>query len=244
MDKARFMLALILFAALSLSTYVGIDNVRDKSAQVMEDVGESVYLVRNEQGYGTGWVTKTKSGLKVMVTNVHVCDSELPLMWTEKDGVRTMMQVLYKDSKHDICLMTAPANSVPLKLADHIKPETNVYFVGFPIIEFMSSNKGLVKGISLLRMPYNLPVNKCVGEKYKIYSLPVQQPDGSVRKQDTCVFEAPVVVTTANTDAGGSGSPMLNDEEEVVGMVMVCAGNIAWGQGVPLDALKEFLNKH
>jgi S1-C subfamily serine protease len=244
MYKGINMLTLILLAALSLSTYVGIDNVRDKSAQVMEDVGESVYLVQNNAGHGTGWVARTKSGMKVMVTNVHVCENEMPIMWTEKNGVRTMMKVLFKDDKHDICLLTAPVGSVPLELADNYEPETNVYLVGFPIIEYMTSNKGLLKGLSMLQMPYNLPVSKCKASKYKIYKIPMQQRDGSVKVQDTCVFEAPVVVTTANTDAGGSGSPMLNEKEEVVGMVMVTAGNIAWGQGVPLDALKEFLNKH
>jgi len=229
------MLELIILAALSLSTYVALDNVKDKSADVMSDVSESVYQLYNDVGRGTGWIAETKSGKKVMVTNVHVCDGPTGVMWTDKNGLHTVMKVIAKDSKHDICILTAPAGSVPLKLADKVHAEETVYLVGFPLIEFMSSNKGLVKGYSHLELQYDLPVSKCKGEKFKIYK---------VKNREICVFSGTVLVTTANTDAGGSGSPILNKYEEVVGMVMIVAGNIAWGQGVPLSALKEFLNKH
>lgn len=238
------MLSLILFATLSLFTYTAIDNVRDKSAEVMKDVEDSVYLVQNQVGRGTGWVTITKGGTKVMVTNVHVCDSPIPFMWTEKNGVRTLLRVLAKDSKHDICIMTAPTGAVPLKLAHVVHAEETVYAVGFPIIEFMSSNKGLTKGLSRLEIEYDTPLEKCKGKKHEIRRTRQQHDNGTTTVENTCWFVGTVLVTTANTDAGGSGSPILNRNEEVVAMVMVTTGNIAWGQGVPLSAIKEFLNKY
>jgi hypothetical protein len=244
MYKAPLMLALILFAALSLSTYVGIENVKDKTADVMEDVGGSVYSVHNLTSRGTAWAAKTKKGTKVLVTNVHVCDSVIPIMFTQKGGKNYTLQVLAKDSKHDICLLSAPPNAVPLKLADEVVPEETVYAVGFPIVDFMTSTKGNAKGIVPIKMPYNISIDQCVGEKFEKFKGPMLHPNGKVYEEEVCLFVGKVLTTTANTDAGGSGSPILNKDEEVVGMVMVCVGNIAWAQGVPLEALKEFLNKN
>lgn len=244
MDKARFMLELILLVALGLSTYVGIDNVKDKSADVMEDVGESVYSVSNFVGRGTAWAAKTKSGKTVLVTNAHVCDSSVPLMFTVKDGEKHILRVLEKDSKHDICLLSAPPNAVPLELADSLPMEEQVYAVGFPLIDFMSSSRGVVKGYIPVEVPYNTPVSECHGQKFFVFTSPMRMPDGQVKEQTVCIFKAIVLTTTIPTDGGASGSPILNKDDEVVGMVMLRMGSVSWAEGVPLSAIKEFLYKN
>lgn len=238
------MLELILIVVLGITGAVSIDNVKDKSLDVMNNVSESVYSIHNLQGRGTGWITTAKSGKKVMVTNVHVCDSDLPVMFTEKDGKQYILPILGKDPSHDICVLAAPKNSVPLELADEVLENETAYSVGFPTIDFMSSQKGLIKGYSRLKMHYDgLPLDQCKGKKFKIETHDVEQRDGSIKAEKLCMFSAEAVVTTIQIDGGASGSPILNEDEEVIGMTMVRSGNINWAQGVPLKNLKAFLNK-
>lgn len=239
------MLELIILAVLSITTAVGLDNVKDHSLDVMYDVSDSIYMVQNPTGRGTGWVTETKKGHKVIVTNVHVCDSDLPVMFTEKDGKRYILPIIAKDPTHDICLLKAPKNAVPLELADDVFENEVAYSVGFPAIEFMSSQRGLIKGYEQLKMVYPLPPEKCKGQKkLRVEMLEVEQPDGTLKEEPICVFSAEGLVTTIQVDGGASGSPILNSDEKVVGMTMVRTGNINWAQGVPLKNLRAFLNKY
>jgi S1-C subfamily serine protease len=239
------MLALLLIAALGLGSYVGIDSVKDHSEDVMVDVQDSIFGVANLQGRGTGWVTTAKSGRKVLVTNVHVCDSQIPVMFTQKGNHKYMLNVLGKDSKHDICILEAPKGAPALPLAANVVAEEQIYSVGFPLIEFMTSQSGRLKGYTKLSMPYELPLEKCTGaEKYSIQTLKVKQDDGTVTEEKTCIFTARELVTTIPMDDGGSGSPILNADEEVVGMTMIRAGNLGWAGGVPLSDLKRVLSKY
>ena len=239
------MLEIVILAVLSITTIVGLDNVKDHSLDVMHSVSDSVYSVYNETGRGTGWVTTTKNGRKVMVTNVHVCESNIPLMFTEKNGKRYVLPIIAKDPTHDICLLQAPKNSVPLELGDDVFENETAYSVGFPAIDFMSSQRGLIKGYAQLKMQYPLPPEQCKGmKKIHVEMLEVQHDDGTVKVEPICVFSAEGLVTTIQVDGGASGSPILNSNEKVIGMTMVRTGNINWAQGVPLKALKAFLNKY
>ncbi len=239
------MFTLLLVAALGLGSYFGIQDAKDHSQDVMTDVSESIYMVAHMRGRGTGWVTTAKSGKKVMLTNVHVCDSELPVMFTTKHGKQLVLKILGKDSKHDVCVLEAPKNAVPLVMAEGVEKEEDVYSVGFPTIEFMTSQHGRLKGYTQLTMPYELPLEKCKGaEKYSIRDVPTQDEKGKVTTEKTCVFSAKGLVTTIVVDGGASGSPILNADEEVVGMTMIRAGNIGWDIGVPLADLKRVLSKY
>jgi Trypsin-like peptidase domain len=245
MRKENRMIELLLFAVLSITTMVGIDNVKDHSLDVMEDVGESVYSVFNETGRGTAWATTSKSGKVVLVTNVHVCDGPSPFMVTEQKGRKLILPILAKDPTHDICLLKAPRGAVPLDLADDVYENETAYSVGFPLVEFLSSQRGLVKGYQQIQMEYPLPLELCKGQKkLSIKSFKYENDEGEIIEKKICVFSAEALVTTIVVDGGASGSPIVNEDEEVIGMTMLRAGNVNWAQGVPLKNLKAFLNKY
>jgi Trypsin-like peptidase domain len=245
MRKDNRMLELILLITLTFTTVAGIDSVRDKSLDVMNSVSDSVYPVYHAEGRGTAWATKTKSGKVVLVTNVHVCESPLPVMFSDRNGRKLILPIIAKDPTHDTCLLKAPRGAVPLTLADDVYENEVAYSVGYPLVEFLSSQKGLVKGYQDLRMRYPLPPEKCKGlKKLKLETLEYDDDEGKHHKEQVCVFSAEGLVTTIVVDGGASGSPILNEDEEVIGMTMLRAGNVNWAQGVPLKSLKAFLNKY
>lgn len=232
------MLELVIIAVLSVTTYLGFDGQKDRSADIMKDVSGSIYIVYDKTGRGTGWIAKAKSGKLYMVTNGHVCESAKESMNTEKNGVLSELTIRYRDPRHDICLLDAPKKAVALPLAKKVYKEKEAYAVGFPAVEFMTSQQGLVKGYEIVSMPYPLPPGQCKDlPKFEIYKRKLENG----KTEEICVFHGNTVVTTIQSDSGGSGSPILNDDEEVIGMVMLTTGNISWAQGVPLDELKRVL---
>lgn len=243
--KELKMVEIIVLAVLALTTALSIDSVKDKSLDVMYEVEDSIFSVYGIKSRGTGWVALTKKGKKVIVTNAHVCGDD-KFMYTTKNKKVYTLAVLATDPTHDICLIQAPMGADPLILADDVFANQKAYSVGFPLVDFMSSQNGLTKGYNSLSLEYrNISLKDCVGEKFKITELAYKDTkSGKDKKEKICIFTAEALVTTIVVDGGASGSPILNSSEEVVGMTMARVGNINWAYGVPLRNIKSFLNKH
>lgn len=234
------MTIIILAIALTMSTYLAVDAGKDEAQEMMYEVKGSIFSLYGEKSRGTGWAARTKKGKKVIVTNDHVCGKN-KTMFTQKGAMSYNLAVIYKDPSHDICLLEAPKNAETLRLAEDVYKEEKAFSIGFPAIEWMSSQAGRIKGIETTRVDYeDTPLEDCVGVKFMITTIKRKgKPDKKI-----CIFSAEALVTTIQIDGGASGSPILNSDEEVIGMTMARAGNINWAQGVPLNRIKNVLNKH
>jgi S1-C subfamily serine protease len=238
----KIYIMLPLFAAFSIASYVSLIQAKDSSSsEMMAEIGKSVYMLYDSTGRGTGWIVKGKSGNKYMMTNGHVCEDSENGMMTNKDGQIWDLTIRFRDPYHDICLLDAPPKAIPLKVAKEVVMEESAYIVGFPAIQFMSIEHGLIKGYDLVDMPYPVSLEEC-RDRPKLQIRRTKNKDG--KDVDICVFHGQTVVTTIVTDAGASGSPIVNEDSEVIGMVMIAAGNIPWAQGVPLSEIKRVLDSH
>jgi S1-C subfamily serine protease len=92
-------------------------------------------------------------------------------------------------------------------------------------------------------MELEIPMELCQGPGF----LPKIEPKmnnktGLPEFQFTCLRRANHMLTTIQADRGASGSPVLNDRGQVVGVLYAVTGTLAWSIAVPLEDLKSFLN--
>jgi S1-C subfamily serine protease len=65
--------------------------------------------------------------------------------------------------------------------------------------------------------------------------------DGGFFSSDVCVRSYDAWETSAATYPGNSGSPMMNRDGEVIGVIFAADGETNRGFVIPLDVLKNFV---
>lgn len=221
---AVFVMAVAIFGALHyLGSYL---LARPTVEEVETSVAKSVYRITNGSGgYGSAFVVVLTDKKNIFITNAHVCESSINnFMWLGAIPLRIMK--IY--DQHDLCALESPVNpNYPLTLAEDYYTNEHIYAVGFPLIPYLTVREGTFKGLDQLYMlAPNTPKNLCVGR---------------LKWNGACSFSGVVQTTTVTSDFGGSGSPILNVDLEVVGVVMAIQGASASAMGVPLGTLRLFL---
>lgn len=166
----------------------------------------------------TGFVVQGKSGKKYIMTNEHVCSIPTGLVAVSYFGPRPT-QVVVKNDTSDLCLMTVDPSLVPLKIAEAIDLKKGVHVIGFPGVPGLITPKyvfGFIGATEDVVMP----------------SAP-----GSITLRVIKSYIADILIIPGN-----SGSPVLDDQGQVTGVVHGAGRNE--GIFVTLDQVKAFLNKH
>lgn len=248
-----------IYALFSSVLLVHHEQKLNEPETVREFVQESVVYLEDAsgKGSGTGFITETKKGRRVIVTNAHVCEMNpaLPIFVvfhrvgnTTRVQVRQPTTVIDKYSKHDLCILAVPAGlkkTPALELADAAYLDEKVYMIGYPVEPLLSVGQGRIRGIAPFDIPYEKPILECVGEKFHIRTVPIKQEDGSVKKEQVCFFKGKFLFVDGPNDAGASGSPGLNASGEVVGVMSMVSGRYySYSNLVPLESLKDFLSKY
>src|SRR5690606_10262240 len=110
-------------------------------------VEESIYSMEGPFARGTGFAVQGKSGKTYLITNAHVCDQPMPIMYAvDYEGKSHLVVKLELYEEHDLCILSAPEDAKPLDLADEVIQDERVFIVGYPLIQYMSSMTGHVKG--------------------------------------------------------------------------------------------------
>lgn len=211
-------------------------------------VGSRVFMVTKSNGAGgTGFAVTTPSGHVRILTNDHICADaakEGKLYLSGRAHYNYQVKILARSSKTDLCLLEAP-NYIPgLDLAKEYFIGDQVRVVGHPdlmpltvsppgdIIYITSTNlSGEYKGI------YQVDNNEMGGcdlsdSKYRVYT--------KNKKKFCSIFVPNIIQTNIITRKGNSGSPLVNFQGDVVGVV---AGidKLNWGLAVTLEDVVEFL---
>lgn len=186
-------------------------------------------------GGGTGFVTTAKSGRKVIVTNSHVCRvTATPFIRVDADsGSSTLNEKLSDNFNRDICVLSgieAPA----LGLAQHgpLRFDT-VKVMGHALLGPMAPAIGVFTGLGLL--PIGMGPDK--DGKCHAGTDAVESVFGTF-----CVLTMELGTTTAEIYPGNSGSPIVNADGEVIGVINSADSTMNRGNFVPLNHLKEELN--
>lgn len=194
--------------------------------QIASDASTRVFRVIIEsaagKGGGTAFLLTGPNGKNVIVTNRHICESfervaDYGVLYLEQSDYRYYTKIVRQSATSDLCLLETPAELVATidsyDLADR-RPLKNeaVYSNGHPFL---------------------LPLTQVYGQVKNEFVLPADPRDslGGILAMGLRFGVVP----------GCSGSPVVNVEGKVVGVIFAYMEN--GGLMIPLSSLKEFLNE-
>jgi serine protease Do len=212
---------------------------RAPEAQVVvaaDPLESSIVAVTNTESNsgGTGWVTSAPSGRSVIVTNEHVCQvAQGEYVRIEDDaGNEKLKGILKHNFARDLCVVEG---------------------IDAPALTLAESAPSRFETLAVMGHPYLKPTTPSKGQFLKTRLSAVgfsRRPDGcpppSVLEQsifgDACVMNMELSLTTIAIYPGNSGSPVVNDKGEVVGVINSGDPRDNTGNFIPLPYVKETLN--
>ena len=217
----------------------------ERAQEIKAEFGESIYRLESSNGHGTGFVVKNNKGKNVIITNGHVCEGYRTMTAVAKNGDRITVRVIHESPLTDLCLLQAPKRSKALHIGNTPKKDQEAFIVGYPLGPFMVASVGRIKGYTRTSAKLDTRLELCRLPKHRIIEveIPIRKEDGTIFKikEKICTMQVKSYFTTIPADRGFSGSPLLNDDGEVIGVIMATQGNISWGTAVPLKELKKYL---
>jgi S1-C subfamily serine protease len=209
------------------------------TAACADSISQYVYRMYNsEKRIGTGFALTTPKG-NFLVTNWHVCYTStdgymIAAHKVENTPIVVKVKILKIDPKIDLCILAF--NRPGLKLADKHLIGSKVRSVGYP---GSSVDQVVSYGESINRLPIELPylpTNETCPASFKRVDL----IDGQV----LCKGTIDVIDTSLKTEGGSSGSPVVNGEDEVVGVINSTRNSKdgVLGSMIPLDNVKTFVS--
>lgn len=185
-------------------------------------------------GGGTGFIVKGNTK-NYTVTNYHVCNHDSPYMYADRRGEFSdvKLRIVTLDYEHDLCLLE-PAPGYPLPTGQPPSQFDELIIFGHPKLGLLAPASGVYRGQTVDTMPMSPP------QKGSCYpgTVPIFNAEGL-----RCDISYTLGATTIPTFRGNSGSPVLNVNLEVVGVMQSFDDTMFYGQFVPVQFLKELLAK-
>ncbi len=199
--------------------------------------GGAVAQLSAPQGSGTGFLLQTSKGM-IIITNEHVCSLAFQgmILVTFPNGLNFLSKVIKTSSKgYDLCSIEAPKGFVGLKLGKKPSIMDRIYSLGYPSMEPLQIGSGFMGGQALAETI--IPITtECKGLSKKMIKVP-QYP------QPVCVEDQIADFTTLLTAGGASGSPVLNQWGEVIGVIFGVSPKTNHALTIPYWELLDFINE-
>lgn len=186
---------------------------------------------------GSGSIVQGKSGRKYLLTNWHVClpsEFEGKVQAAFESGVSVRGDIVKMNAQADLCAINIDDQSLPaLKLAPK-PPSGAIHSRGYPN-GVLSESSGVIK-TPAIKYGYDFPIEdlgKCPLGFEEMYS-----PRSKRLRGCHATFEN--ALTTLYGRPGSSGSPVVDDNGDIVGVIE----SQMQGQGagmVPYRFLRAFL---
>jgi len=215
------------------------------NAYLRWEVGESVVqVVSPAGGGGTGFAIKSSSGEHYIVTNKHVCEAAVNgwMVIKQDTGFSPVFKkVVYKDSRHDLCLIQGDKRLSPLTLGSHPDKGNFHYIVGHPGLRQLTVSKGEYIGYGVVKLLDKVQQrSQCRGD---IIELNVMQQI-LYGMEFACIRSYKSYSSTAVAYPGNSGSPVVNKYGNVIGVLFAGSNKEERDNYiVPLAELNRVLNK-
>lgn len=238
-----------------------------RSYAVNSPLESSIVKVTNNEGTGggTGWVTKTSTGKRVIVTNDHVCQvaSNSYIRIEDDTGKPSIKRILKSDPNRDLCVIEgvdAPALALASRAPTRFESLT-VY--GHPLLNPTTPSYGqyVADGVVPVGFSPNAEGKCDAGELMSLnpqFPGPRQPPSFiqpfAGRKGDEddggllemlfprfCLVYMELSFSTAIIYPGNSGSPVTNSDGDVVGVMNSASPQDNRGNFIPLTYVREIL---
>lgn len=188
-------------------------------------------VVEVQDGYGsggTGFIVEWK-GVKYILTNSHVCGGAERKKILHKKKKIGHAEVLIYSKKYDLCLVQLPDRFKPpaVKLADSAALGERVLTLGHPHL----GPQIAFSGVLVYRSPTNIVMGRPKDNKCEAPFVKHKSFFGS-----TCINKMTLVHSTLYIRAGQSGSPVVNHNGDLVGVVVALGGSL-----IPLTTIRTFL---
>lgn len=241
--------AIILFAGV---VYYANQSLKNNQTTTINEMQNSVFQVYSIERTATCFAVRDSSGQIKLLTNRHFCDtirSEVPISVRKNFGDVIFTATIEKMSTFvDLCLLTPSSALIksgvqPLQLGMRPYPNEPVSLVGYPLYNVMTVSYGYTKTLRKLILPWPLPPAACnFGNFTVINTKSLLGNQMALPFPPTiCVLNTVVLGTTVPNDAGGSGSPLFNNDGEVIGILSAVEGRQSWAQTIPIEYVKKFI---
>lgn len=201
-------------------------------------LGQSVVKILNMGGTGggTGFMVRTKNHKKGILTNWHVCsaaDANKQMRAIQEGSFDLIVKVVAMAPEVDLCLLTpVPLPLVPLAPVGPSRFDA-VYTVGHPLLKPQSPAMGRYTAEVRDTIGFSTEADGSCLEGFKFSFNPWQGP--------LCLRELTLSDTTVPIFPGNSGSPAVNADGELIGVVNSSLATTGYGGLIPLRFVKAFL---
>lgn len=185
---------------------------------------------------GTGFIAEGKSGSKYLVTNWHVCKSARwsnVLRGSLESGELVSGSITSENPRYDLCAARVYGKYPALVPAESIRVAEQIRTRGYPAM-VLTESVGVYIGPQKWTYTYEIgDVGECFKGSKKVYDFQSKIEGCSITYSDG--------LTNLYSRPGSSGSPVVNQRGELVGVLSSWNANIDAGGMVNLEHLREFL---
>jgi S1-C subfamily serine protease len=260
LTQIRLLLALVKLLSYRITRLVIISALiicgvlfgnRAHKAYLYNYKGSSVVMLKGffagQNSGGTGFQVETRNGNQYTMTNYHVCmlgGKSKTLLASQNNGKSVNLKILYYSKLHDLCLLEPIKELKPLKLANNAITHEEVHIVGHPRLELRSFESGSIVSKKIIRIIIpTLREHACKsGKEILPFMFITPKLKRLLETYKFCGETLVAVHTNAISYGGNSGSPVLDDFGNIVGVLFAGTRGIPTSSLiVPLESVKAFL---
>ena len=213
--------------------------------------GSSVVMLTgkfiDQKSGGTGFQVTAPSGKQYTMTNYHVCmlaDDNKIIKAETVNGATHKLRVLYYSLMHDLCLLEPIKSLRSLSVANSMYKHEEVHIVGHPRLESLTKESGSIVSMKTIRiMIPTLKHHTCKnGREINPFIFQNERTRRFQEKYKYCGEILKAMHTNAISYGGNSGSPVLDDLGNVIGVLFAGTRGIPTSSlVVPLEYIQSFL---